>query len=85
MKGPTKTTLFLDLVFTNVPVNMVSEGAIPPLLKLNRHHKAYEIEIQIYCCKFEAMESVAKRYRFKLEDYAAIVDELDTVDCCCLF
>jgi hypothetical protein len=35
------------LVFTNVPVDMAVEGAETPLLKLNRHHKAYEIEI--YC------------------------------------
>jgi hypothetical protein len=57
---------FLDLVFTNVSVEMAVEGAETPLLKLDRHTKAYEIEMQICCCKFEAMEGGVKRYRFKL-------------------
>jgi hypothetical protein len=54
---------FLDLVFTNVSVDMAVEGAETPLLKLDRHQKAYEIEMQICCCKFEAMEGGVKRYR----------------------
>jgi hypothetical protein len=40
---------FLDLVFTNVFVNMAVEGTGAPLLKLDRHLKAYEIEMQICC------------------------------------
>jgi hypothetical protein len=67
-------------MFTNVPVDMVVEGAEAPLLKLDRHHKAYEIEMQICCCKFEAIEGGVKRYRFKLADCVVIVDELDAVD-----
>jgi hypothetical protein len=72
---PKENGTFLELVFTNVPVNMAVEGAETALLKLDRHHKAYEVEIQICCCKFEAMESGIKRYRFKLADCAAIVEE----------
>jgi hypothetical protein len=30
---------FLDLMFTNVPVDMTVEGAETPLLKLDHHHK----------------------------------------------
>jgi hypothetical protein len=41
--------------------------------------------MQICCCKFEAMEGGVKRYRFKLANCAAIVDELDAVDWCSLF
>jgi hypothetical protein len=82
---PNENGTFLDLVFTNVPFDMVVEGAETHLLKLNRHHKVYEIEMQICCCKFEAMEGGVKRYRFKLAHYAAIVDEIDSVDCCSLF
>jgi hypothetical protein len=55
------------------------------VLKLDCHHKAYEIEMQICCCKFEAKEGGVKRYSFKLADCAAIVDELDAVDWCSLF
>jgi hypothetical protein len=68
-----------------INIDMAVEGAETLLLKLDRHHKAYEIEMQIYCCKFEAMEGGVKRYRFKLVDCAAIVDELDAVDWCSFF
>jgi hypothetical protein len=60
-------------------------GTETHLLKLDRHHKAYEIEMQICCCKFEAMKGGVKRYRFKLAKCGAIVDELDAVDWCNLF
>jgi hypothetical protein len=63
---PNENGTFLDLVFTNVP-----------LLKLYRHHKAYEIKMQIWCCKFEAMEDGVKRCRFKLADCAAIVNAVE--------
>jgi hypothetical protein len=46
---PNKNGTFLDHVFTNVPVDMAFEGAEAHLLKLDRHHKAYEIEMQICC------------------------------------
>jgi hypothetical protein len=32
---PNKNSTFLDLVFTNVPVDMAVEGAEPPLLELD--------------------------------------------------
>jgi hypothetical protein len=44
------------------------EGYEAPLFKLDRHHKAYEIEMQICWCSFEAMEGCVKRHRFKLMD-----------------
>jgi hypothetical protein len=72
-------------MFTNVFVDIAVEVAETALLKLDRHHKAYEIEMQICSCKFEAMESGVKRYRVKLADCTAIVDELDAVDWCSLF
>jgi hypothetical protein len=78
---PNKNGTFLDLVYTNMAV----EGAETPLLKLVRHHKAYEIEMQVCCCKFEAMKGGVKRYRFKLADCVTIVDEFDAVDWYSLF
>jgi hypothetical protein len=36
---PNENGTFLDLVFTNVPVDMAVEGGETPLLKLDRHHK----------------------------------------------
>jgi hypothetical protein len=64
---------------------MALEGAETPLLKLDRHHKGYEIEMQICYCKFEAMKGGVKRYRFKLAFCAAIVDDFDDVDWCSFF
>jgi hypothetical protein len=43
MKSPTKNGTFLVLVFTNFPVDMAVEGAEIPVLKLDRHHRAYKI------------------------------------------
>jgi hypothetical protein len=40
IKRPNENGTFLDLVFTNVPVDMAVECAKTPLLKLDRHHKA---------------------------------------------
>jgi hypothetical protein len=54
---PNDNGTFLDLVFTNAPVDVSVAFADSPLLKLDRHHRAYEIEMRVYCCKFEAMES----------------------------
>jgi hypothetical protein len=76
--------LILILGDFNLPKVKV-EGAETPLLKLDHLHKAYEIKMQICCCKFEVMEGGVKRYRFKLADCAAIVDKLDAVDWCTLF
>jgi hypothetical protein len=75
---PNKNGTFLDLLFTNVPVDMAVEGAETPLLKLDHHHTDR-------CCKFGAMEGDVKCYRFKLTDCAAIMDELDAVDWCSHF
>jgi hypothetical protein len=36
---------FMDLVFTNVPVDVSVACADFSLLKLDRHHRAYEIEM----------------------------------------
>jgi hypothetical protein len=44
---PNDNGTFLDLVFANVPFDMAVEGAEIPLLKLDYHQKAYEIEMQI--------------------------------------
>jgi hypothetical protein len=52
---------FSDLVFTNVLVDMAVGVAETPLLKLDRHHKAYEIRMQICCYKLEAMEGGVTR------------------------
>jgi hypothetical protein len=77
---------FLDLVFTNAPVDDVSVAcADTSLLELDRHHRAYDIELRVCCYEFEAMESRTQRYMFRMADCAAIVNELDEVDWFSLF
>jgi hypothetical protein len=49
---------FSDL---GVLVDMAVGVAETPLLKLDRHHKAYEIRMQVCCCKLEAMEGGVTR------------------------
>jgi hypothetical protein len=71
---------FLDLVFANAPVFVSVACAASPLLKVDRHHRAYEIEIWVCCCEFEAMESRTQLYMFRMADNAAIVNVLDDVD-----
>jgi hypothetical protein len=56
----------LDLVFTNDSVDVSVAFADSPLLKLDRHHRAYEIETRIRCCEFGAMESATQRYMFRM-------------------
>jgi Reverse transcriptase (RNA-dependent DNA polymerase)/Endonuclease-reverse transcriptase len=82
---PNNNGTFLDLVFTNAPVDISVTNADSPLLKLDHHHKAYEIEMQVCCCKFEAAEIRTRRYIFRMADCAAIVSDLDAVDWFSLF
>jgi hypothetical protein len=82
---PNDNGTFLDLVFTNAHVDVSVACADSPQLKLDRHHRAYEIEMRVCCCEFEAMESRTQRYMFRMADCAAIIDELDEVDWFSLF
>jgi hypothetical protein len=82
---PNDNGTFLDIVFTNAPVDVSDACADSPLLKLDRHHRAYEIEMRVCCCEFEAMESRSQRYMFRMADCAAILNELDEVDWFSLF
>jgi hypothetical protein len=43
------------------------------------HHRAYDIEMRVSCCEFEAMESRTQRYLFRMADCAAIVNELEWI------
>jgi hypothetical protein len=58
---PNDNGTFLNLVFTNGPVDVTVVCADFPLLKLDRHHKTYEIKIRVCCYEFEAMESRTQR------------------------
>jgi hypothetical protein len=79
---PNDNGTFLDIVFTNAPVDVSVACADSPLLKLDLPHRAYEIEMRVCCCEFEAMESRTQRCMFRM---AAIINELDEVDWFSLF
>jgi hypothetical protein len=64
---------------------LLSTSLLRALSKLDRHHRAYEIEIQVCCCEFEALESRTQRYMFRIANCAAIINELDEVDWFSLF
>jgi hypothetical protein len=63
-----RKSTFLNLVFKNVPVDVFITCAESPLLKLDRHHKAYEIDMRACCCKFEVMASRTQCYMFNMAD-----------------
>jgi hypothetical protein len=80
---PNDNGTFLDLVFTNASVNVSVVCADSPLLKLDC--RAYEIEMRVCYCEFEAMEKRSQRYMFRRADCTAIINELDEVDWFSLF
>jgi hypothetical protein len=67
-------------VFTNALADVSVGCADSPLLKLDRHHRAYEIEMRVCSCKFEAIESRTQRCMFRMPDCVEIINELDEVD-----
>jgi hypothetical protein len=50
---PNDNGIFLDLVYTNAPVDVSVVCADSPLLKLDRYYRMYEIERWV-CCKAQA-------------------------------
>jgi hypothetical protein len=55
---PNDKGTFLNLLFTNAHVDVSVACTDSPLLKLDHHHRAYEIEMRVYRCKFEAIRKV---------------------------
>jgi hypothetical protein len=55
------------------------------LLELDRHHRAYELLVDVRLCEFEATIMDKRRFRFRAADCEAITEELGLVDWHCLF
>jgi hypothetical protein len=51
-----------------------------PLLKLDRHHEAYEVSIEISADKYEHNKNDEEYYRFLNADCDSIVQDLISVD-----
>jgi hypothetical protein len=76
---PNDNGTFLDLMFSNAPAGVSVACADSPLLKLDRHHRVYDIKMRVFCCEFEAIENRTQRYLFRIADCEANVNELDEV------
>jgi hypothetical protein len=72
--------IILDPIFSNASMDFTVEICESPLLGLNRHHRAYELLVDVRFCKFEATSVDERRCRFRAADCEAITDELGLVD-----
>jgi hypothetical protein len=64
-------------LFFQMPVRTLRCGlASPPLLKLDRHHRAYELSMDLRFCEFKEIETGSERFKFGAADCEAIKKEL---------
>jgi hypothetical protein len=74
--NPNQNGTFLGLIFSNASTD------ITVLLGLGRHHRTYELLVDVRLCKFEATSVNERRFRLRAADCEAITDELGLVDLC---
>jgi hypothetical protein len=65
---PNQNGTFLDLIFSNAGTDITVEIGESPLLGLDRHHRAYELLVDVRLCKFEAASMDERRFRFWAAD-----------------
>lgn len=82
---PNQYGVFLDLVFSNSSFDVAIETSGAPLLKLDRHHHAYEILVDIAACRYEPCSLDVERYKFACADCESISQELNLIDWAGLF
>jgi hypothetical protein len=51
-----------------------------PLLELDRHHRDYELSVDLRFCEFKAIETGRERFKFGAADCEAIRKELGSID-----
>jgi hypothetical protein len=51
---PNKNGTFLDLIFSSVSTDITVNICGSPFLGIDRHHRAYELMVDVWLCKFEA-------------------------------
>jgi hypothetical protein len=59
---------------------MMVEICESPLLALDRHHRAYELLVDVRLCRFKATSVDERWFRFRAADCEAITDELGLVE-----
>jgi hypothetical protein len=70
----------LDLIFSNSSADITIEISKSPLLGLDRHHRAYEMLVDVRLCENKATSVDERRFRFRAADYEALTDALGLVD-----
>jgi hypothetical protein len=70
----------VDLIFSNGSTDITVEIWESPFLGLDRHHRAYELLVDVQLSKFEAKSIYERRFRFGTADCEAITDELGSID-----
>jgi Endonuclease-reverse transcriptase len=69
---PNKYGVYLDLVFSNSSSDVAIRTSKAPLLKLDRHHEAYEISVDISVTRYEPCSVDVERYRFAVNQFLRI-------------
>jgi Endonuclease-reverse transcriptase len=77
---PNDNGTYLDLIFSNSPNNITVENCENSLLKMERHHKAYEVILRTDICVCDAAPQDSKQYKFHLADCDKINSELNSIE-----
>jgi hypothetical protein len=77
---PYQNGTFLNLIFSNASTDITVEICESPILGLARHHRAYELLVDVRLCKCEATSMDERWFRFRAADCKTITDELGLVD-----
>jgi hypothetical protein len=69
----------LDLIFSKISIDVCVGCADTLFLGLYRHHSA-ELIIDVKFCRFDTMNESIRRYKFKMADFQAIIDDMNGLD-----
>jgi hypothetical protein len=82
---PNRSGIFLDLIFSNSSSDIGIKVSDDPLLKLDRHHEAYEVCVEITADRYEPCLDDEERYNFFLADCDSIIQDLRSIEWTGLF
>jgi Reverse transcriptase (RNA-dependent DNA polymerase)/Endonuclease-reverse transcriptase len=77
---PNVRNVFLDLFFSNFSDDISVYDCEFPLLKLDIHHKAYELILDIDELHFKTTHEPVKQYNFSNAKFSEILNHLNSVD-----
>jgi hypothetical protein len=77
---PNQNSTFLDLNFSSTRTDITVEICESPLFGHDRHHRAYELLVDVRLHKFEATSMDERQLVSRAADCKAIIDELGLVD-----